>query len=126
MRKLLAVIGVAALCAAVVIGATASSAGAKRGRAETKVTIQKESDGFFGYVKSKDGPNCENNRKVILYKQLGSTQDPHNDKKIGTDLAQPNGPHAMWQTGNTGSTHGLHYAHVKRTDFCFADSSPSV
>jgi hypothetical protein len=124
MRKYLAVTGAAVLCAAVAL-TVVGSAGA-RGRAETKVTIKQQSDGFYGYVKSSDGPNCENNRKVILYKQKGDVQDPHNDKKMGTDTAQPNGPHAMWSTGNSGNTKGDFYAHVKRTEFCFADSSPTI
>ena len=45
--------------------------------------------------------HCESNRKVVVYKQLGSAQAPKTDQKIGTDIAQPNGPDAMWSIGNS-------------------------
>jgi hypothetical protein len=47
---------------------------------------------------------------VIPLKQLGSTQSPHTDRKIGTDIAQANGDGYMWPTGNTGHMKGKFYA----------------
>ena len=59
--------------------------------APTTVTIIPENDGFYGYVASPKTNKCANGRKVTLLKQLGTTQDPHSDQKIGSDIAQPNG-----------------------------------
>ena len=94
--------------------------------APTQVQIIPESDGFYGYVSSTKTQKCANNRKVVLFKQLGSAQDPRNDQKVGIDIAEPNGDGVMWNTGNTGHMKGKFYAHVNRTPSCQAASSPSV
>ena len=46
---------------------------------------------YYGYVKSSDPADCESGRKVTVYKQLGSVQDPKTDQKIGSDTAELNG-----------------------------------
>ena len=70
--------------------------------------------------------HCADGRKVILYRLLGDSPDPSNDRKIASDTASANGDAYMWSTGNTGQRHGKFYARVKRTDFCAADLSPVV
>ncbi len=93
----------------------------------TTVTIQAESGGdFFGFVKSSDKQQCAANRKVTLYRLLGTSPDPGADQKIGMDLAQANGDGYMWSTGNTGERHGKFYARVKKTDTCAGDISSVV
>jgi hypothetical protein len=96
------------------------------GKADTKVTIKTESDGFFGYVKSSDPNHCANGRKVVVYKQKGDSPDRHVDQKIGSDTAQANGDKYMWSTGNTGKPHGDYYAFAKHTTKCKADYSRTV
>ena len=71
---------------------------------------------YYGYVKSSDADNCANGRKVKVFKQPGSDQDPKNDQKIGTDTAQANGDGYMWSIGNSGYKHGKFYAKVGKTD----------
>jgi hypothetical protein len=96
------------------------------GPAPTTVTITPNSDGAYGYVSSPKTQKCANGRKIVLLKQLGTTQDPQNDQKLGSDIAQPNGDGVQWNTGNSGHVKGLVYAHAKRTTDCLAASSPSV
>ena len=96
------------------------------GGAKTRVTIQAESGGFFGFVKSSNPDKCANGRKVKLYKQTGSEQDPKSDQKIGSDIAQPNGDGFMWSTGNTGSHGGHFYARAGKVKGCKADNSPTI
>ena len=93
----------------------------------TKVTIQAESGGdFFGFVKSSDKNQCAANRKVTLYRLLGTSPNPGADQKIGMDLAQANGDGYMWSTGNTGERHGKFCARVKKTETCAGDISSVV
>jgi hypothetical protein len=111
----------AGLLAALALAAPATAGGG----ASTKVTIKAESGGFFGFVKSSD-PDCANGRKVTLFKQLGSSQDPKADQKIGSDIAQANGDGYMWSTGNTGSHSGFYYARAGKTSGCKADTSKTI
>ena len=93
----------------------------------TKVTIQAESGGdFFGFVKSSDKNQCAANRKVTLYRLLGTSPNPGADQKTGMDLAQANGDGYMWSTGNTGERHGKFYARVRKTETCAGDISSVV
>jgi len=115
-----------AAAAIAVIGVFATAA-AGASLTPTKVTIHAQSGGdFYGYVKSADPSHCADGRKVILYRLLGDSPDPRNDRKIASDTASANGDAYMWSTGNTGQRHGKFYARVKRTDFCAADLSPVV
>ena len=99
-------------CTALVLVAPAFA-----GKAETKVKIKTQSDGFYGYVKS-DKDKCANGREVILYKIKGNGQDPSHDKEIGSDVAQANGTKYMWSTGNTGPMKGLFYAYAPKINGC--------
>ncbi|MFN8113552.1 MAG: hypothetical protein U0R51_10170 [Solirubrobacterales bacterium] len=107
-------------CTALVVAASAFA-----GKAETKVKIKVQSDGFYGYVKS-DKEKCANGREVILYKMKGNGQDPSRDKEIGSDIAQANGTKYMWSTGNTGPQKGNFYAYAPKIKGCKAGISKVV
>jgi hypothetical protein len=92
--------------AAVALTAFTGAAGAA---SKSTVSIMGDNGDYYGYVSSKN-PDCENDRKVVVYKQLGSVQSPKTDQKIGSDVAQPNGPDAMWSIGNSGYKTGKFYA----------------
>jgi hypothetical protein len=119
--KLFLAVAVAAL---VGVLALASLAGA-RGRADTKVTIHGLNGDFQGQVQSSKG-SCLGGRKVVVYKQLHSSQDPANDNKIGSDISERHGDHGDWSLGNTGFRNGSFYAHVTRTDACKGDFSRTI
>jgi hypothetical protein len=121
MRARALLVVAAGLLAALALAVPATAGGG----AKTKVTIKAESGGFFGFVKSSN-PDCTNGRNVTLFQQLGSSQDPHADKKIGSDIAQPNGDGVMWSTGNTGSHSGSFYARAGKTKGCKADTSKTI
>ena len=95
-------------------------------KAETKVNIRGDNGDYYGYVKSSDAGNCANGRKVKVFKQLGSVQDPKSDLKIGTDTAEPNGDRYMWSIGNSGYKHGHFYAKVGKTSVCKGDTSKTI
>jgi len=84
------------------------------------VTIQAEGTDLFGNVSSTRA-TCEANRKVIVFKQVG-TRGGGDDIRFASDTTDSDGD---WNTGNTG-TEGKFYAKVKRTDLCKADSSPTI
>ena len=90
------------------------------------MSIVAQSDGFYGYVSSSNPDLCANGRKIVLYKQLGSTQSPKTDQKIGSDTASANGTQYMWSTGNTGSTKGSFYAKAARVTGCKSATSPTI
>jgi len=91
----------------------------------TRVTIQGGGGEYFGYVKSVK-LKCKNDRKVKLYKQLGSEPHPGSDKFINSDHAQANGNGYQWNTGSTGVHHGKVYAHVSRIPGCRGDNSKTI
>jgi len=95
-------------------------------KAETTVNIKGDNGDYYGYVKSSDAGNCANGRKVKVFKQLGSVQDPKSDLKIGTDTAEPNGDRYMWSIGNSGYKHGHFYAKVGKTSVCKGDTSKTI
>jgi hypothetical protein len=117
---------VLATAAALAVSLTALTGVASASGAETKVVIKAESGGFFGYVKSSDPDTCANERKVTLFEQLGSTQDPSTDTKIGSDTASPNGTKYMWSTGNTGTHSGNFYARASKIPGCKAATSKTI
>ena len=110
---------------AVSLTAGAGIAGAA-GNAETKVTIKQQSGDFYGKVKSSDPYRCADDRKVVLYEQLGSGQDHRNDRKVASDRSSLDGDHGEWSTGNTGLDSGRYYARAGKTDGCKADTSKTV
>ncbi len=102
--------------------ATASASG----KAGTDVSIKGHQGDYYGYVSSSDSGHCANGRKVKVFKQLGSSQDPKHDQKIGSDTAQANGDGYMWSIGNSGYKHGEFYAKVGKTDYCKGDTSKTI
>jgi hypothetical protein len=116
---------------ATAIAALALSAAALPGTAGAAATdtgsITGNNGDYYGYVHSSDPTHCENNRKVVVYKQLGTAQSPKTDQKIGTDTAQPNGPDAMWSIGNSGYKTGKFYAKAAKVPgYCKATTSPTI
>ena len=118
-------IGIALSTAAVALTALTGAAAASTH--DTKVSIKGQNGDYYGYVKSSDPANCAADRKVTVFKQLGSVQDPHADQKIGTDIAEPNGPDAMWSIGNSGFKSGEFYAKAAKVPgYCKATTSPTI
>lgn len=111
--------------AAVAISGIAATGASAADKAPTEVTIQGTGGDYFGYVKSPKS-SCESDRKVNVYKMLGASPDRKSDLKIGSDIAQPNGPDGMWSIGNSGYKKGKFYAHAPKTDECKADLSPVI
>jgi ABC-type glycerol-3-phosphate transport system substrate-binding protein len=121
VRKLIAAVAAVSVC-----GMLAFAGIAVAGGATTKVTIEAQQGGFFGNVhtKASAAEKCENGRKVVLYKQKGSSQRPRQDTKIGSDIAQPNGPDAMWSINTDKS--GKFYAKAVETAKCHHAFSDTV
>jgi hypothetical protein len=112
------------VAALAVCGVVAMAGIALADAANTRVTIEAQSGGFFGYVHSSRQERCENGRNVGLFKQQGDHHRPRHDTKIGTDTAQPNGPDSMWSI-NT-DKQGRFYAHVGKKPGCKSDFSKTV
>jgi hypothetical protein len=110
---------------AVSLTALAGLAGTAAAATPTKVVIKAESGGFYGYVKSAD-PDCADGRKVVLFKQLGSFQDPRNDLRVASDVTEANGDQYMWSTGNTGTRTGRYYARATRVPGCKPANSRTI
>lgn len=86
--------------------------------AKTKVLIEPESRSFFGYVKSRK-QQCMDGRKIVLFQQLGDTQDPRNDQRVASDIAQANNDGYQWNMGNPGLEPGsLYYARATKIPGC--------
>jgi hypothetical protein len=110
--------------AAVAVTAFTGAAGAA---SKSTVSIMGQNGDYYGYVHSSDPTNCENDRKVVVYKQLGSAQSPKTDQKIGSDVASPNGPDAMWSIGNSGYKSGKFYAKATKVPgLCKAVTSATI
>ena len=110
------------VCATVFVIGTATAAT----RAPTVVTIKAQNGDFSGRISSPHPKRCANNRKVIVFKQLGSVQDPAHDTKMGSDISSLNGDRYEWSTGNSGAPNGKYYARAPQTLNCKADSSLTV
>ncbi len=122
MRKTRFGIALTALAVSVTAFAGVATAGSK-----STVSITGDNGDYYGYVHSSDPTHCENDRKVTVFKQLGSVQDPKVDQKIGSDTAEPNGPDAMWSIGNSGYKTGKFYAKAAKVPgYCRAATSPTI
>jgi hypothetical protein len=86
--------------------------------ASSDLSIQAEQGGFFGFLSSPKH-QCELNRTVKLYKVRRGA-----DQKVGSDVAQPNGPDSQWFVSTDKS--GKFYAKVGATDTCAKAVSPVV
>jgi len=119
--KLLAIAAALAILGAVFV-AGISSAGT---RAETRVTIRVQGTEPFGFVESPRPRRCADGRTIVVYKQLGTEQDPRNDEKIGTDTASLSGDRYRWSIGQPG-VYGRVYARARPTEDCKPDNSRTV
>ncbi len=116
-----------AALATVAVSVAAFAGAADASTAKSTVSILGTNGDYYGYVHSKDAAHCENDRKVTVFKQLGAVQDPKVDQKIGSDVAQPNGPDAMWSIGNSGYKSGKFYAKAAKVPgFCKAATSATI
>ena len=113
------------LIATAAIALTGAFTATAQAATPTEVTIQGQNGEYYGAVKSSDS-DCESNRKVNVYKMLGASPSPSTDQKIGSDIAQPNGPDGQWNIGNSGYKKGKFYAKVTKTTDCRADLSPVI
>jgi hypothetical protein len=114
----------AGIVAALTIGALVMAGSAFAG-ANTGVTIKGPDGDFHGKVLS-ERSKCEVGRKVIVYKQKGSSQDPSADQKIGSDISEKHGDHGDWSIGNSGFKKGKFYAKAKRSTGCAAGFSKTI
>jgi hypothetical protein len=114
--------GLTALAVSLTALAGFGGAASAAGGTPTKVTIQAESGGFHGYVKSAN-PNCVEGRTVALYQQLGSRQNPRTDLRVLTDTAEEDGE---WNTGNPGLRSGRFYARATRAPGCKPANSRTI
>jgi hypothetical protein len=114
----------AGIVAALTIGALVMAGSAFAG-ANTGVTIKGPEGDFHGKVLS-ERSRCEVGRKVIVFKQKGSRQDPSVDKKIGSDTSERHGDHGDWDIGNSGFKKGKFYAKAKRSTGCAAGRSETI
>jgi hypothetical protein len=122
--KLLPTVIATAVLGVVSVAGTATAGAGQR--AETTVTIRTENGDFWGYVNSPRPLKCAEGRKVVLFKQVGSEQNPSVDERIASDTASLNGgDRAEWNTGNTGRF-GKFYARVGKTENCKGDTSKTV
>jgi hypothetical protein len=121
MRSRLAAIGAISAMCLVTLAGTASAGQ----RAETKVTIRTENGDFWGFVSSPKPKLCAKDRKVVVFKQKGTEQNPRVDEKIASDTASLVGDRAEWNTGNTG-VFGRFYARVGKTEGCKGDTSKTI
>jgi hypothetical protein len=121
MRSRLAtIVALSAVCLVTLAGT--ASAGQ---RAETKVTIRTENGDFWGFVSSPKPKLCAKDRKVVVFRQKGTEQNPRVDEKIASDTASLVGDRAEWNTGNTG-VFGRFYARVGKTEGCKGDTSKTI
>jgi len=103
--------------------ASLGAAGSAEAATGAEVSIEAQQGGFFGNVHSSKG-SCESGRKVVLFKQKGKRRNSRKDSKIGSDIAQPNGPDSMWSI-NT-ERQGKFYAVAKATKECKESVSKTV
>src|SRR3712207_5392663 len=106
-RKLLTGVLAAAVAALALASATVAGDAPK-----DKITISAQEGGFSGFVIS-SRERCQNGRKVTLYKRKPGKRSPRRDKKVGSDIATPNGDGAQWRIEITSP--GKYYAYAKKS-----------
>lgn len=105
-------------------GASARAAAAQTAK-QVKITIQHDSSipDFDGFLLTSS--KCGNGTKVTVYKQKGNSPRPSQDKKIGFDIAEPNGDGYQWFV-HTHQNQGTFYAHTNAKPGCAAGFSKSI
>ncbi len=121
--KLIAIALSVASIGAAAVGNVDDAQAKKVSKAGASLSIEPSAPGFSGELAS-SRESCESNRKVVLYKQKGSHRNRRKDKKVGSDIAQPNGDAGMWHV-DSGPT-GKYYAYVAATKKCKAAVSRSI
>ena len=106
-------------CCALVITAAALA-----GQSATTVTIVGP-DSVYGYVHSAN-VKCLGGRKVKIYEQKGSAQNPAADKLMDSTKSEREGKKGKWDIGNPGFPHGRYYAEVSSTKLCKRAFSKTV
>jgi hypothetical protein len=120
-HKLLATFAAFAVGASLFIAGTAVAVT----RADTHLTIKGPNGDFSGTISSPKPKQCANHRLVLLFRQLGATQNPTHDDKAGMDTSGLQGGKYAWDMGNTGLS-GKFYARAPQTTNCKAGSSKTI
>jgi hypothetical protein len=118
--KLFLAVAVAA-CGAVVLTSIATAGEAAR----TRVTIRADAE-VHGKVKSPRVNKCADNRKVKVYRQQGSEQNPRTEEVVGSDTSERVGDHGEWNIGNAGLSSGKYYARAGKKPGCKKDASKTI
>jgi len=92
-------------------------------KARASLSIEASAPGFSGELVS-SRESCQDGRKVTVFKQKGRSRNLRRDRKVGSDIARPNGDSALWHV-DTGPE-GRYYAYVKATRKCKAAVSRTV
>ena len=103
---------------ALTAAASAAMAGPAQGATSSSISIQTQTSGVFGFVKSSKS-SCHSGRKVTVYRQVKGP-----DKKAGSDTAQPNQDGSQYSVAL--SRAGKYYAKVKATSKCKGKTSKTV
>ena len=120
-HKLLATFAALAVGASLFVGGTAVAVTP----ADTHLTIKGPNGDFSGTISSPKPKQCANHRLVLLFRQLGATQNPTHDHKSGMDTSGLQGSKYVWDMGNTGLS-GKFYARAPATPNCKAGSSQTI
>ena len=118
--KLFLAVAVAACGAVALTGIAVAGEAAK-----TRVTIQADGGDVYGKVKSPRVNKCADNRKVKVYKQQGSEQNPRTEEVVASDTSERVGDHGEWSIGQPGLS-GKHYARAGRKPGCKPDASKTI
>jgi hypothetical protein len=109
-------VAVGVICSALVIASAALAA------ASTQITLNKGLDNPHGKIFS-SSKSCLGNRKVIVFMQKGSTQNPAVDQKMQTTTSSrsPGASFGTWDMGNPGfPQHKRYYAEATKKTGCKA------
>jgi hypothetical protein len=103
---------------------TATGAAVASTAAKTIITIEGPQGDFQGEIHSVK--SCLGGRKVKVYKQSGSQQDPAADTVIASDTSERHGSIGEWSVGNTGFKSGKFYARVSKAPGCRGALSETI
>lgn len=123
MRTKLMMVPVVVL-AVVIAGLSSTASAGGPPPANTTVTIRAQGTDLSGVVSSPAPVRCAQNRKVHVYKQIG-TRGGGNDVHIASDNASLQGSTYRWSTGNTGQA-GRFYSKVFPKPGCRGDTSVTI
>jgi hypothetical protein len=109
----------------VALAAALAPAAASAAPAKGKITIDTWSKGLFGFVEGAKPNSCSAGRTVAVYKQVGLTQSPSADRKIGTSRAASTSSGGyQWSLRRAGN--GTFYARAEAVPGCAALKSATV